>query len=80
MKEKNKPKTRFAGTDEVNADHWPIERATKFIRLLSHDALKRQKKGVVLFSVGGAEVTVGKDKLDTEPCVFSRSMYGELVS
>jgi len=78
MKASEKPKPRFTGTDEINADHYPIDKS-RFIRLLSHDALKRQKRGVVLFSAGGREVTVGKEQFETETYVFGRSMYGELL-
>lgn len=73
-----KPQKRFEGTAEINASHYPIDK-TRNIRLLSHDELKRQKKGVVLFSVGGREVTVGKEELDTETCVFGHSKYGQLI-
>lgn len=78
MKASEKPRTRFEGTAEINADHYPIDKS-RFIRLLSHDALKRQKKGVVLFSVGGREVVVGKDQFETESFAFGRSIYGELL-
>ena len=78
MKTKEKPRIRFEGTDEINANHYPIENS-RFIRLLSHDELNRLKKGVVLFSIAGEEITVGKSKLNIAVWVFGRSMYGELI-
>ena len=78
MEKKEKPIRRFEGTEKINANRYPIDK-TRIIRLLSHDELKNQKRGVVLFSVGGKEVVVGKDNIDFETGVFGRSKYGTLI-
>ena len=67
--EKKKTRTRFEGTEEINADHCPVDKE-RFMQLLSHADLKKQKKGTQLFSVSGKEIVVGKDNLDLETFVF----------
>jgi hypothetical protein len=78
MKPNKKVLKRYLGTDEINADNYPLDKKQN-LRLLSFDQLKRQKKGAVLFSVGGAEIIIGKSVLDMDTTVFGRSKYGELI-
>jgi len=78
MKPNKKVLYRYKGTDEIHTDCYPLDK-TRNLRLLSIDQLKRQKKGAVLFSVGGAEIVIGKSVLDVDTTVFGRSKYGELL-
>jgi len=76
MKPNKKVMKRYLGTEEINAQCYPFDKS-KNLRLLSHDELKRCKKGVVLFSVGGKKIVVGTDVIDTDTTVFGKSKYGQ---
>lgn len=65
--------------NQINADNYPIDK-TRVIKLIPRDKLKKFKKGVQLFTVGGKETIVGKEELDCDTGCFGRSKYGELIT
>jgi hypothetical protein len=63
---------------EITANCWPIDKERN-IKLIPLNNLKDLPKGTKLFTVGGIEVEVGKDELDTQTRVFKKSKYGKLI-
>jgi hypothetical protein len=62
----------------INADNYPIGN-NRVIKLISREKLPKLSKGITIFSVGGKEIVVGKEDLDTDTGCFGRSKYGELI-
>lgn len=65
-------------SNQINADNYPMDK-NRTIRLIPRDKLKKLKNGTQLFTVGGTEIIIGKDKVDCDTGCFGRSKYGKLI-